>query len=283
MTERYLRELDRALGEAGVSGRLRRRIVAEIDDHFRSDPTSVERFEPPAELAQRFVDDLALVGSRRAAYGAVAALAPLGIGLAAVFGLVGRAGGWSDLFGGDHVFLDVPAAFMLAVAPQVSFVAGMLGLLGAVRRASPRLVIRRAYVALGAGAATALALGIWSFDSRSMLASWWTASALAVALASLLLVTAQATTTIGVARLRMASVGPGDVFDDLGPIGPHIPFVRRSPWRLCLVVGLAVALAALAGGIVGGQPDEGVRNAVGEVLAVFGGFALLGRYLGLRR
>jgi hypothetical protein len=34
--------------------------------------------------------------------------------------------------------------------------------------------------------------------------------------------------------------------------------------------------------LIGGGPDEGPRNAVAEFIAVYGGFAALGRYLGLR-
>jgi hypothetical protein len=43
-----------------------------------------------------------------------------------------------------------------------------------------------------------------------------------------------------------------------------------------------VAGAIAAAALVGGGLDEGPRNAVAEFVAVCGGFAVFGRFLGLR-
>lgn len=48
---------------------------------------------------------------------------------------------------------------------------------------------------------------------------------------------------------------------------------------MCLVAAAVIAIAAL----VAGGPDEGPRNAVAEFVAVCAGFAVLGRFLGLKR
>jgi hypothetical protein len=62
------------------------------------------------------------------------------------------------------------------------------------------------------------------------------------------------------------------MFDDL-PVA-----LPRRPWLVCL--GLAGALALLL--LAAGGLDEGPRNAVAEPVLVVGGFAALGRRLGLR-
>jgi hypothetical protein len=49
--ERMLTELERELAAVGIRGRLRRRILAESEDHLRSDPEAVDRFGPPRRVA----------------------------------------------------------------------------------------------------------------------------------------------------------------------------------------------------------------------------------------
>jgi hypothetical protein len=62
------------------------------------------------------------------------------------------------------------------------------------------------------------------------------------------------------------------MFDDLPVELPH------RPWLICGALAACLALALL----VAGGLDEGPRNAVAETLLVLGGFAVLGRRLGLR-
>jgi hypothetical protein len=49
--EQVLAELERELAAVGVRGRLRKRILAESEDHLRSDPEAVDRFGPPRRVA----------------------------------------------------------------------------------------------------------------------------------------------------------------------------------------------------------------------------------------
>jgi hypothetical protein len=49
--EQVLAELERELAAVGVRGRLRQRILAESEDHLRSDPEAVDRFGPPRRVA----------------------------------------------------------------------------------------------------------------------------------------------------------------------------------------------------------------------------------------
>ena len=176
--------------------------------------------------------------------------------------------------------LALPSAIGMLLAPQVALAAGLLALLGWLRtRGVPELpaseaarLCTRATVALVAGGVTLVSLGLYAFELRASLPSWWTAAALAVSIGVVI-------PAIAAVRIRRSahirSTVPGnagDVFDDL-----HIPSLRR-PWLLGALVAIAAALAV---GIAGGV-DEGLRNAVGELAAVTGGFVLLGRRLGLR-
>lgn len=139
----YLDELSRELGAVGIRGRLRRRIVAETDDHLRSGGVP-ERFGAPREIAEPFAAELAPCVSRRSAYGAFAALAVAGGVYAAAFFSFSRPPPTADL---------LPFAVAVA-APQVAFVSGSLALLRALRRPGDVGVIgRRALVGVGSGLA----------------------------------------------------------------------------------------------------------------------------------
>jgi hypothetical protein len=51
--KRYLCELDHALRRQQVSDRRRRRLLAEVEDHLRSDPEAVATFGDPDQLARQ--------------------------------------------------------------------------------------------------------------------------------------------------------------------------------------------------------------------------------------
>ncbi|HEY6029209.1 MAG TPA: hypothetical protein VIU44_01515, partial [Gaiellaceae bacterium] len=139
----YLAELSRELGAVGIRGGLRRRILAEADDHLRSGGDA-ERFGAPREIAERFAVELAPSVSRRGAYTAFAALAVAGGVYAAAFLSIGTPSGLLDL---------LPAAVAI-VAPQVAFVCGSLALLRALRRPGDAAVVgRRAALAVVSGLA----------------------------------------------------------------------------------------------------------------------------------
>jgi hypothetical protein len=264
-----------------VPSKLRRRIVLELDDHLRCDPSSAARLGSPNELARQFADELATTESRRTCSAAFAALVPAGVAFGACWITVGVAGGWPDIFAAETVPLGLFAALCMLLAPEVAVAAGVVALLGRRRARRARIVpaaeaallLRRAVTALAAGAAALGTLALYAIEYRSDLASWWVASTLALTSALVLPLAGVALRARRAAAIHSSAPGrAGDVFDDL-PV--RLP---RRPWALCAAVA---ALAAAAVGVSGGL-DEGLRNAVVEVLAVTSGFVLLGRPLGLR-
>jgi hypothetical protein len=139
---------------------------------------------------------------------------------------------------------------------------------------------RRAAVALGAGATTLGGVAVYALEYSRGLPDRWTTLAFAVTATAMVPVAVTAAALGRTARLQARTAGPaGDVFDDLGPLLDRVPLrLRGRPWRFCLLFAAAVAVVAF----VGGGPDEGPRNAVAEFAAICAGFAVLGRFLGLR-
>lgn len=278
--EEYLDELSRELGKVGIRGRLRRRVLAESEDHLRSDAEALERFGSPAELANQFAAELGAPSSRRAAVSAFVALGAAGVVYALSF--VGAA------FAGQSAPDTWPllAQLMLPVvivAPQVAFVAGSLGLVRTLRRrervlpsAELTVINRRTGVALLSGFVTMAALAVLALELRGVSAAWWVAVTLVGAsIAAALLVLASIPVTRA-SRLRPQVAGQaGDLFDDIG-------LSRTDPWRFACVVAGGVGLAVFLAAAAQGDPFDGALNGAAEALACLGGFAVLGRYLGLR-
>jgi hypothetical protein len=202
------------------------------------------RFGDPKRLAAEFAEELGRAASRRAALGSFAALAVAGITYTVAFWRLGQQ--TREL--PPHL---LPAALAAIVLPQVSFVAGALA---PVAR-SPRVAVRRALVGLVAAGGTIGAL--WALDPFS---AWWLAPAAAALVAAV-------AATVRAARIRVAAF-TGEL--DLS-------------WRFALAVAAAAALATAIAGSSGGDPFEGVRNAIVESSACLAGFAVLGRAIGLRR
>jgi hypothetical protein len=281
--DEYLAELARQLAAVGIRGRLRRRILAESEDHLRTGDGALDRFGSPAEVANAFAAELGARASRRAAVGAFLALGVAGAVYAVSFLSAAFAGQpppdtWS--------FLAQLAFAIGIVAPQVSFVAGSLALVRVLRRrehvlpsAELTVLNRRTGVALLFGLVTMVALGVFAFELRSEIAGWWVALTVAgVGFATPLLVLA-ALPAAGAARLRPQVAGdPGDVFDDLG-----LPGYRRDPWRFARHVAIGLGLVVFLVGAVQGDPTDGAIRGIAETIACLAGFAALGRYLGLRR
>jgi hypothetical protein len=279
--ERYLEALDLELDDVGIPRRLRRRILAEAEDHLRSDDDALERFGTPEEVANSFAAELGARTSRRAAVGAFLALGVAGAVYALSF--VGAA------FAGQPAPDTWPRLAQLALvavilAPQVSFVAGSLALVRVLRRresvlpsAELRVINRRTGVALLFGIVTMAALAVLALELRDDSADWWVALTLVgVAIATPLLVLAALPATVA-ARLKPRVAGEsGDLFDDLG-------FVRMDPWRFATVVAVGLGLVVFLVAAVQGDPFDGALNGTAEAIACLAGFAALGRYLGLRR
>ena len=284
MIERYLDELSAELGSVGIRGAQRRRILAEVEDHLR-ESGEPGRFGDPAVIAARFADELATSGARRVAWGSVVVLAPAGIGYAI---LISLGAPWPDITAARSVAIGLVAAATMLLAPQVSFAAGLLAVAGAWRlrsqAAAPASAItllrRRAGVALAAGATTLLAVMVTTYEYSAWISTWRIALTFSIAGACLVPIAAGAVVLRRTGALRPQTAGDaGDVFDDLAPVLDRLPLdLRRRPWRFCLLFAAGVAVLALLGGGV----DEGPRNALAEFVAVCAGFAVLGRYLGLR-
>jgi len=278
--EEYLDELGRELGRVGIRGRVRRRVLAESEDHLRSDVEALERFGSPAALANQFAAELGAQSSRRATVSAFAALAAAGV----VYGVsfVGAA------FAGQPAPDTWPrlAQLMLVVvivAPQVAFVAGSLGLLRTLRRREPVLpsaelsvLNRRTGVALASGFVSMAALAILALELRNESAAWWVAVTLVGASVVAPLLLLAGIPLQRASRLRPHVAGDaGDLFDDIG-LG------RTGPWRFACLVAGTVGVAVFLAAAVQGDPFDGALNGFAEALACLGGFAVLGRYLGLR-
>jgi hypothetical protein len=289
MSEHYLAELDRALRERGTPGRLRTRFLSEARDHLLEAEAERRRVEfgDPAALAQQLVDELASAQAKRSAVISAAVLAPAAAVYALLFVLAGATRGSPDIFSGKNQALALSAALALAIAPQISLAAGSLALLRVFRRrreavlpgAEVRLLVRRASTALGFGALTVIALAVYAYEYESGLASWWSYVAFSAPLVLAIPLAAATVVLRRTGQLRPAAPGEaGDVFSDL----PEARLMARTPWRFCLLFGAAVAAAAFAGGVLGGDPTEGLRNAVAETIAIVTAFAALGKFLGLR-
>jgi hypothetical protein len=279
----YLDELSAALAAVGIRGARRRRILAETEDHL-SESGDESAFGEPALVAQRFADELATVGARRAAFAAFVALAPAAIAYAALF-LTNAPG--PDITSARTLGVGIAAAAAMLLAPQVAFACAALAVLrawqlrsaDAAPAAEIRILRRRAGLALAAGGATLAAIPVYAYEYSAGLSSTWIAAAVASSAVAALPLPAAGRSVAAAARLRPAVAGAaGDLTDDVEPLARHLPDGLVTPWRLCLLFASAVALAALAGAGL----DEGARNAVAEVAAICVGFAGLGRYLGLR-
>jgi hypothetical protein len=285
VSERYLSELAAELGAVGIHGSRRRRILAETADHLRESGDATA-FGEPRLIAAGFADELATNGARRVAFTSFLALAPAGLAYALLLGLIRT---WPDIASARLLPLAIATAVTIVLAPQVALVAGVLAVARAWRlrsqAAAPAAEIvvlrRRAAVALGSGAAAFAGIGTYAYLYASGLPGWWSPAAFVVSGAALVSIGGAAVALARNAQLRPQATGPvGDLFDDLAPLVDRIPLrLRGRPWRFCLLVAVAVAAAAF----IAGGPDEGPRNAVAEFVAVCAAFAVLGRFLGLRR
>jgi hypothetical protein len=279
--ELYLEALDRELVDVGIPVRLRRRILAESEDHLRADNDALARFGSPAEIAAGFAAELGARVSRRAAVGAFIALGVAG----AIFAVSFVSAQFAGQPPPDTWPLLAQLALMAVIlAPQVSFVAGSLALVRVLRRREPVLpsaeltvINRRTGVALVFGLVTMAALGVLALELRNVSADWWVALTLVgVAVAVPLLLLAALPATVAV-RLKPRVAGQaGDLFDDLG-------FVRMDPWRFAACVALGMGLIVFLAAAVQGDPFDGAVSGTAEALACLAGFAALGRYLALRR
>jgi uncharacterized membrane protein YhhN len=118
-----------------------------------------------------------------------------------------------------------------------------------------------------------IAFAVFAVDYHAAFPSWQVAAAAVAAVVLTAPLAAAAAASRRAAVVHSSVPGDaGDMFDDLPVELPH------RPWLLCFfLAGLLATVLLLAGGL-----DEGPRNAIAETLLVLGGFAALGRRLGLR-
>lgn len=301
MIEGVLEQLTVALDDCGVRGAGHRRVLAEARDHLAeavarvSEEEAVHAFGSPRELAELVAAELATAATRSAALAAFAVLGVAGAAYAVLF-LTLPLAGLPDIFGGRVPGLGVVLFSGVVFAPQIAFVSGCLALIrvvrlrhrGALGSSELRLQRRRAGVALAAGFGTFASLGLAALDYRNELAAWWVVGSLAASTVFALSFSAVAVVVVRSARPRTRTAQTTeDVFDDLAPLF-GLPALRRlelpgHPWRFAGLVALAAAMPVVLGGVVDGDPYDGLLRAASEMVAVLGCFALLGRLLGLRR
>jgi hypothetical protein len=289
-SSRYLSEVGAELVRAGVPRAYRERIVAEFADHLGCDPDA--DLGDPAALAAQFADELGTSFARTAACRAFIALTVVGliVGVRLLAMLPFRAA----TFGTEATV----ALLVSALSGQVALVAGGLALLRAIGLRGRAVVAgretavlaRRAGVGLAAGAVTLLASpisqGAHPYAAAVAVASpgtnvWWPGSSALGLLALLAAVPA----VIRAARLRPRGAGQaGDVLVDLGPLQPAAArLCGGSVTRLALILGAGLAIAVALAGAAANDAYDGMLRGLLESGAFLGSYAVLGRYLGIRR
>jgi hypothetical protein len=278
----WLDDLGRELAAARIPAARRRRIIAELDDHLNCDPSAVERLGDTVVLARRFADETGTALSRRAAFAVFFALAPFGLLFGALLALLGPAG-----FRASDENLVGPAVIL---GTQLAFVGGTLALLRAWRTrretavptAQTAILLRRSALGLGGGLLTVCGIAVGAAQVPAHVAPWFAPLAAATAAVGALTIAAAGVTVVRALQLRPVAPGPadGDLATDLGPLLPEA--LRERPWRVAFAIAGAVALCIAIAGVVQADPFDGVARGLADALACLGGFAVLGRFLGLR-
>jgi hypothetical protein len=98
-------------------------------------------------------------------------------------------------------------------------------------------------------------------------------------------IAAAAPAVVRAARLRPKASGEaGDLLVDLGPLRPAAARISGgSVNRLALALGAGLAIVISLAGIAANDPYDGILRGLLEGGAFLCGYAVLGRYLGIRR
>jgi hypothetical protein len=284
----YLNALETELSNAGVPAGRSRRILAEFADHLHEDPAA--ELGPPEELAHQFADELGTGLARTAAFRAFAALAFAGVSLVAMFVAAGRWRGL-NMYGAHRQVATptwtMPVMLTVTLIAQVAFVAGTLALLRAWRLRHERVIgwadavvlARRSAVGLVCGAITMAGLPAIALAYPHTAGHTWTVLAWVVAGVSVVMLASVAPSVLRSARLRPVSSGePADLTADLGPLLP----AQMTPTRCALLLAAAIVILLGLQGLVADDPYDGIARGLLDGVACLAGFAVLGRYLGLR-
>lgn len=283
----YLNALESELTAAGIPASRRRRILAEFEDHLHEDPAA--ELGAPRDLAHQFADELGTSLARAGAFRAFAALAFAGISVLAMFVAVGgnRGLGLIRHHGTPTPTWTMPILLVAAVAAQVALAAGGLALLRAWRLRHERVIgaedaavlARRSAVGLVGGLVTLAALPACAIAFRHAAGHTWTVLAWIVAGVGAVMLAAAAPTLISSFRLR--PIRDGEAADLIADLGGWVPRAL-TPTRCALLLALGIAVLLSAQGVIVDDPYDGAARGILDGIACLGGFAILGRYLGLR-
>jgi hypothetical protein len=283
----YLDALESELKAAGIPSRRRGRIVAEFGDHLRENPDA--DLGAPRDLARQFADQLGTRLARGTAYRAFGVLAVAAIVLVVMFFDGGRMwGGWVGYghYAWSYYFPGwwIPMMVVWFICGQVALASGGLALLRAWRlrgvavmtAADAQILNRRAAVALVCGAITMTVLPLTHFVVD--FSAGWDTAAVTLGPALIVLMLAMLPDVLRAMRLRPTREGlAGDLTADLGIDDPRV-----TPGRIAALLSLAIVLVM---GAVGARSDDlydGILRGLLDAAACLAGFAVLGRYLGLR-
>lgn len=284
----YPEQLARELAKAGIDGSLRRRIVAEIEDHLACEPEA--DLGDAAALARQFADELGTRRAVRAAFIAFAALAVAGTLFLAAILAVAPGGGFARRIGQSATALGDVGFGLSALGAQVALVVGALGALRALRRRrvavlsreEALVLVRRAYVALLAGAVTMTGLALTAIGLDGHIAGWWTVLALSLAGAGMVALALALPAVLAARRLQPRATGrAGDLADDLQGLVPARLDV--GGWGFAVAVAGAVVVAITLAGVAAGDPFDGALRGLIDGAACFAAYAALGSFLGLSR
>jgi hypothetical protein len=274
----YLSELRAELRSFGFGRRLVERVVAEVEDHLRCDPQA--ELGLPKLVAERFALELGAARTRVAARASFGSLALAALILLGVARAIGAAGGYPPSAAQPWT-VGLSGLGMVAFG-QIAFVAGVLTLVRGLRRdpsgADLRLVHRRAFVALAAGALTSGSLLLHALELRPM-PSWWTRLAVAGAAVSFVPLAAAA-----VALVRAVRIAPAPIGAAVGLSGdlPR-PLQRHAAGVLVSLGLLAAGFVTVSGAVFESSGVEGLVRGAIESVGLLAGVVVLGRGLGLRR
>ncbi len=285
----YITRLSAALGDVGIGGGRRARILAEFEDHLATDPGA--DLGEPRQIAAQFADELGTDLARRAAYRSFSVLAASGLALLAMFGTGGRFRGWVGY--GSYRWTYVPAWYLTVIivcvlAAQVSLASGALAVMRALRRRRARVIPaaevtilnRRALVAVVSGAIAMLILPLTDVQFPSGDGATWWMAALVIGVVSIVALLVTLPALLASTRLKLSHPGdPGDLLTDLGT---QTAEAGLTPTRVAFLLSAVILIALTAVGVRADDPYDGVLRGVADALACLTGFALLGRYLGLR-
>ena len=282
----YLNALEDELTAAGIPASRRRRIVAEFADHLHQDPNA--KLGAPRELAQQFADEFGTRLARTAAFRAFAALAFAGISLTVMFLAVGRMRGLTfGRQGPPTPTWTAPIMMIAALSAQVALAAGGLALLRAWRlrnervisAADAKILARRSVVGLIGGILTLAALPACAVAFPHAAGHTWIVFAWVLAGLGAVVFTATAPSVVSSFRLRPERAGTaGDLISDLGGWVPS----WLTPTRAAALLTLAIVVLMGVAGVFTDDPYDGIARGLADGLACMTGFAVLGRYLGLR-